>query len=143
MSAKPKTLLIVDGDGASRLRLGALLGRHYRTLSAASGEAALAMLGHEEADLLLIDAALPGITGLELLRIVRENYAIAQAVLMAGDGRVETAVQAIKLGAYHFVPKGCDSEELLWVLRNAGDHQDLDRQVRERLYLRRLRVRDL
>jgi len=129
MSAKPRTLLIVDGDGASRLRLAGLLGRHYRLLSAASGEAALAMLTHEEADLLLIDAALPGITGLELLRIVRENYAIAQVVLMAGDGSLETAVQAIKLGAYHFVPKGCGGEELLSVLRNAGDHQDLDRQV--------------
>ena len=60
---------------------------------------------------------------------MRENYALAQAVLMSGDGLVETAVQAIKLGAYHFVQKGCSGEELLSVLRNAGDHQDLDRQV--------------
>jgi DNA-binding NtrC family response regulator len=129
MSTKPKTVLIVDEDTASRLRLTALLERQYRVVGAASGEAALGMLTRDEADLLLVDASLPGITGLELLRIVRENYALAQVVLMSADGQVETAVQAIKHGAYHFVPKGCGGEELLSILRNASDHQDLDRQV--------------
>jgi DNA-binding NtrC family response regulator len=129
MSAKLKTVLVVDEDTATRLRVGALLQRHYRVLSAASGEAAVAMLVQEEADLLLVDATLPGISGLELLRIVRENYALPEIVMMSADGRVETAVQAIKLGAYHFVTKAGDGEELLSVLRNASDHQDLNRQV--------------
>jgi DNA-binding NtrC family response regulator len=129
MSAKPKTVLIVDEDGASRLRLGAALERQYKVLSAPSGEAALALLSHEEADLVLVDAALPGINGLDLLRIVRENYALAQVVLMSADGSVETAVQSIKQGAYHFLSKAASSDEVLGILRNASDHQDLDRQV--------------
>jgi two-component system NtrC family response regulator len=129
MSAKPKTVLIVDEDAATRLRAAALLERHYRVLSAASGEAAVAMLTQEEADLLVVDEALPGISGLELLRIVRENYALPEIVMTSADGRVETAVQAIKQGAYHFVIKSESAEELLAVLRNASDHQDLNRQV--------------
>ncbi len=129
MRTKPKTVLVVDGDAATRARAVALLQRHYRVLAAASGEAAIAMLAQEEADLLLVDAALPGISGVELLRIVRENYTLPETVMMAADGRVETAVQAIKLGAYHFVGKEGDGEELLSVLRNAGDHQDLNRRV--------------
>jgi DNA-binding NtrC family response regulator len=129
MSTTMKTVLVVDEDSASRLRTGTLLQRHYRVLSAASGEAAVAMLMEEEADLLLVDAALPGISGLELLRIVRENYALPEIVMMSADGRVETAVQAIKLGAYHFVTKDGNAEELLSVLRNASDHQDLNRRV--------------
>jgi DNA-binding NtrC family response regulator len=129
MSTKPKTVLVVDGDPATRLRSVALLQRHYRVLSAASGEAAVAMLTQEEADLLLVDDSLPGIAGLELLRIVRENYALPEIVMMSADGRVETAVQAIKLGAYHFVAKDGNVEQLLSVLRNASDHQDLNRQV--------------
>jgi two-component system NtrC family response regulator len=129
MSAKPKTVLIVDEDGPSRLRLAALLERRYRVLTAVSGEAALGILSREEADLLLTDAALPGISGLDLLRIVRENYALVQVVVLAAGGRVETAVQAIKQGAYHFLPKDAEGAELLSVLRHAGDHQDLDRQV--------------
>ena len=129
MRTKTKTVMVVDGDAATRARAVALLQRHYRILAAASGEAAVAMLAQEEADLLLVDAALPGISGLELLRIIRENYTLPETVMMAAAGRVETAVQAIKLGAYHFVGKEGDGEELLSVLRNAGDHQDLNRQV--------------
>jgi two-component system response regulator PilR (NtrC family) len=126
--AKPKTVLLVDEDAAARLRTTALLQRHYRVLSAPSGEAALALLAQEEADLLIVDADLPGISGLELLRLVRENYALPEVVMTSADGRVDTAVQAIKQGAYHFLQKG-DGEELLSVLRNASDHQDLNRQV--------------
>ncbi len=129
MSAKPKTVLIVDDDAASRQRAAALLERHYRVLTAASGEAAVAMMAQEEPDLLVVDEALPGISGLELLRIVRENYELPEIVMTSAAGTVETAVQAIKLGAYHFVTKGNSAEELLAVLRNAGDHQDLNRQV--------------
>jgi DNA-binding NtrC family response regulator len=126
---KSKTVLVVDEDGASRLRTSALLQRHYRVLSAASGEAALGLLAHEEAGLLVVDAELPGISGLELLRLLRENYALPEVVMTSAEGRVETAVQAIKLGAYHFLQKEGVGDELLSVLRNASDHQDLNRQV--------------
>ena len=87
------------------------------------------MLAREEADLLLVDTGLPGISGLEMLRIVRENYALAQAVMMSAEGRVQAAVEAVKQGAYHFLPKDVEAAELLAVLRNAGEHQDLNRQV--------------
>jgi DNA-binding NtrC family response regulator len=129
MSQTPKTVLVVDDDPTTRHQFVSLLQRHYRALSASSGEAAIATLTHEEADLLLVDAALPGITGIELLRIVRENYALPEIVMMSAAGQVETAVQAIKLGAYHFVAKDADGEEVLSVLRNASDHQNLNRQV--------------
>jgi DNA-binding NtrC family response regulator len=129
MSTVPKAVLVVDEDHASRARLTAWLLRRYHVLSAASGEAAIALLAREEADLLLVDAMLPGISGLELLRIVKENYALPEVVMMSAAGEVETAVQAIKLGAFHFVLKSCSEEELLSVLANAGGRQDLNRQV--------------
>ncbi len=129
MSTVPKAVLIVDEEPASRTRLATLLQRRYHVLSAASGEAAVALLSREEADILLVDASLPGISGLELLRIVKENYALPEVVMMSAAGEVETTVQAIKLGAFHFVLKACTDEELLSVLANAGDRQDLNRQV--------------
>ncbi len=129
MAPRVKTLLLVDPDAATRARFSAQLERHYRVLAAASAEAALGMLAREEADLLLVDARLPGLSGLEMLRIVRENYALAQAVLVSAEGRVQAAVEAVKEGAYHFLPKDVEPSELLAVLRNASDHQDLDRQV--------------
>jgi DNA-binding NtrC family response regulator len=129
MTTKTKTLLIVDDDPASRTRLMAGLERACRVVTVTSGEAAIATLAQEQADILLVDVDLPGISGLELLRIVRENYALVEVVLFGADGRVDVAVKAIKLGAYHFLPKGCPLEEVEAVLRNASDHQDLNRQV--------------
>ncbi len=129
MAPRIKTLLLIDPDPATRARLSGPLERHYRVLPAASAEAGLAVLAREEADLLLIDTGLPGISGLEMLRIVRENYALAQAVMVSAEGRVQAAVEAVKEGAYHFLPKDVEPAELLAVLRNAGDHQDLNRQV--------------
>ncbi|HEY3382833.1 MAG TPA: sigma-54 dependent transcriptional regulator [Vicinamibacterales bacterium] len=126
---KLKTVLIVDDDASTRLGFSALIQRQYRVVAVAAGEAAIATLSQEEADILLVDAELPGISGLDLLRIVKENYALPEIVMMSADGRVDTAVQAIKLGAYHFLSKDCHSDELLAVLRNASDHQDLNRQV--------------
>jgi DNA-binding NtrC family response regulator len=129
MSSAQKTVLVVDEDPTSRAAFATLLHQRYRVLTAASGEAAMAVLAQEEPNLLLVDADLPGITGLEVLRIVKENYALPQIVLMSAEGLVETAVQAIKQGAYHFLAKNCTAEDILAVLANAGDHQDLNRQV--------------
>ena len=129
MTTKSKTVLIVDEDPAFRTRLTAGLERSYRALAVGSGEGALGILSQEQADVLLVGVDLPGISGLELLRIVKENYALVEVVLFGGEGEVDTAVKAIKLGAYHFLPKSCPVDEVQAVLRNADDHQNLNRQV--------------
>ena len=129
MTARVKTLLLVDGDAASRARLSNQLDRQYRVLPAASAEAGLAVLAREEAYLLLLDTTLGGISGPEMLRIVRENYALIEVVMMSAEGRLQAAVEAVKDGAYHFLPKDAEVSEVLAVLRNASDHQDLNRQV--------------
>ena len=79
MSPKPKTVLIVDDDEGMRDTLTAILKREYRVLRVASGEAALPILNREDVDLILLDVRLPGISGFEVLRIVRENYKIGRA----------------------------------------------------------------
>ena len=74
MSHKPKTVLIVDDDEGMRDTLTAILKREHRVLRVASGEAALPVLNREDVDLVLLDVRLPGISGFEVLRIVKENY---------------------------------------------------------------------
>ena len=96
-------MLVVDALGDSRERLATPLKRDYRVLRAASGEAALALMEREEVDLVIADVQLPGVTGLELLQIVRANYPLAESILVADGSDLEGAVQAIKLGAYHFL----------------------------------------
>src|SRR5258706_6924556 len=112
MNFKPKAVLVVDDDEGMRDTLNAILKRDYRVLRAASGEAALAMLTREDVDLVLLDVRLPGISGFDVLRIVRENYALVEVIVISAITEVETAVQAIKNGAYHYVTKEFDFEHL-------------------------------
>src|SRR3954449_7622362 len=127
--ASSKTILICDDDQGMRDTIGAILKRDYRVLMVASGEAALMLLKQEDVDLLLLDVRLPGINGFDVLRIVKENYSLIECIMISAINEVETAVQAMKYGAYHYVTKAFDYDELRSLVRNACEHQDLNRQV--------------
>jgi two-component system response regulator AtoC len=129
MTPKPKTVLIVDDDEGMRDTLTAILKREYRILRVSSGEAALPILNREDVDLMLLDVRLPGISGFEVLRIVKENYALIEVVMISAINEIETAVQAMKHGAYHYVTKDFDYDQLRSLVRNASERQDLNRQV--------------
>ncbi len=129
MSQKPKTVLIVDDDEGMRDTLTAILKREYRVLRVMNGEAALPVLNRENVDLVLLDVRLPGISGFEVLRIVKENYSLVEVIMISAINDIETAVQAMKHGAYHYVTKDFDYDQLRSLVRNASDRQDLNRQV--------------
>ena len=129
MSPKPKTVLIVDDDEGMRDTLTAILKREFRVLKVASGEAALPILNREDVDLILLDVRLPGISGFEVLRIVRENYSLVEVIMISAINEVETAVQAMKHGAYHYITKDFDYDQLRSLVHNASERQDLNHQV--------------
>jgi len=129
MSAKTKTVLIVDDDEGMRDTLTAILKDEYHVLTVSSGEAALGLLKQEDVDLVLLDVRLPGISGFEVLRIVKENYSLIELIMISAINEVETAVQAMKHGAYHYINKDFDYDALRSLVRHAGERQDLNRQV--------------
>src|SRR6266480_1954050 len=129
MSHKPKTVLIVDDDEGMRDTLTAILKREYRVLRVSSGEAALPILNREDVDLMLLDVRLPGISGFEVLRIVKENYSLIEVIMISAISEIETAVQAMKHGAYHYITKDFDYDQLRSLVHNASERQDLNRQV--------------
>ena len=129
MTHKPKAVLIVDDDEGMRDTLTAILKREYRVLRVASGEAALPVLNREDIDLVLLDVRLPGISGFEVLRIVKENYSLIEVIMISAINEIETAVQAMKHGAYHYITKDFDYDQLRSLVRNASERQDLNRQV--------------
>jgi DNA-binding NtrC family response regulator len=124
-----KTVLICDDDLGMRDTIAAILGRDHRVLTVASGEAALALLRHEDVHVILLDLRLPGITGFDVLRIVKENYNLVECIMISAVNEVETAVQAMKYGAYHYITKNFDYDELRSLVRNACERHDLNRQV--------------
>src|ERR1700731_19524 len=103
MSQKPNTVLIVDDDEGMRDTLTAILKRGYPLPRAPTGEAALPVLNREDVDLMLLDVRLPGISGFEVLRIVKENFSLVEVIMISAINEIETAVQAIKHGAYHYI----------------------------------------
>ena len=129
MTPKLRTVLIVDDDEGMRDTLPAILKREYRVMTAVTGEESLAILKREDVDLILLDIRLPGISGFEVLKIVRENYALTEVIMISAITDVETAVQAMKTGAYHYITKEFDYDQLRSLVRNALERQDLNRQV--------------
>jgi DNA-binding NtrC family response regulator len=129
MTQKPKTVLVVDDDEGMRDTLTSILKREFRVLRVATGEAALAVLNKDEVDIVLLDVALPGISGFEVLQIVKENYGLVEVIVISEVSEIETAVQAIKHGAYHYVTKDFDFDQLRSIIRTASERQNLNRQV--------------
>jgi DNA-binding NtrC family response regulator len=129
MSDRRKTVLIVDDDEGMRDTLSAVLRRDYRLLKAATGEAALQIMEKEDVDLLMLDVRLPGINGFEVLKIVKENYAYVEVIVISVLKELDAAVEAMRHGAYHYISKDFDVDGVRTLVGNASERQDLSRHV--------------
>jgi DNA-binding NtrC family response regulator len=129
MSVRRKTVVVVDAVEESRERLATPLKRDYRLLRAATGEAALALTEREDIDLFVVAAALPGISGFDLLQILRANYPLIETILVSDGSDLAAAVAAIKLGAYDCVSRDADPDTLRSAVAHAAERQDLNRRV--------------
>src|SRR5688572_16765804 len=129
MSERRKTILIVDDDEGVRETLTAMLRRDYRVLRAATGEFALQILEKEDVDLMLLDVRLPGISGFEVLKIVRENYPYIEVIVISVLKELDVAIEAMRYGAYHYISKDFDLESVRTLVANASERQDLNRDV--------------
>ena len=129
MPDRRKTLLVVDSDDETRETLTAVLRRDYRVLRAATGEAALQMMQKEDVDLMLLEVDLPGISGFEVLKIVRENYPYVEVIVISNTKELDTAIEAMRHGAYHYIAKDLDPESIRTLFANAAERQDLSRDV--------------
>src|SRR5207245_3604460 len=123
MNHKIITVLNVDDDEGMRDTLTAILNREYLVLRVASGEAALPVLNREDVDLMLLDVRLPGISGFEVLRIVKENYSLVEIIMISAINEIETAVQAMKHGAYHYITQDFDYDQSRSPVRDASERQ--------------------
>src|SRR6185503_14482482 len=127
----PETLLVVDDELGIRSSLAGILGDEGWAVDLAdSGEAALELLkGHSYRGIFL-DVWLPGIDGLETLRLMRRAGVEAPVIIISGHGNIDTAVRATKLGAFDFVEKPLSLEKVLLTLRNALRTRKLEQQSR-------------
>jgi two-component system nitrogen regulation response regulator NtrX len=115
-----KTILIVDDEESICQSLtGILEDEGYEVLSVGSGEEALKTIEEDSISLVLLDIWLPGIDGIETLKRIRSEHTHVGVVMMSGHGTIETAVKAIKIGAFDFIEKPLSLEKVVIVVHNA------------------------
>jgi two-component system nitrogen regulation response regulator NtrX len=116
---KPTILVVDDEPGVRKALTGVLQDEGYEVETVASGEACLERMTRGPVDLIILDVWLPGMDGLATLARLRERQVDAQVVLISGHGNIESAVRAIKMGAFDFVEKPLSLEKTALVVRNA------------------------
>jgi two-component system, NtrC family, response regulator AtoC len=121
--------LVVDDDTDVRTFLAGVLAKQGVTVATAgSGAEAMAVLGREEFDVVLLDLRLLDATGLDVLRWARGAEVDTEFIVLTGHAEVETAVEAMRLGAYDFLAKPCRNSELLQVVGKAAEKKSLRRE---------------
>ena len=125
------TVLVVDDETNMRHMLSAFLMKHgYIVEQAADGAAALALLGEKDFDYILSDVRMHGMNGLELLTRIGEKGSAATVIMMSAYGTAELAIEAMKQGAYDYISKPFQLDEVLLVLRKAQERERLRRENR-------------
>lgn len=123
-------ILVIDDEPGLRKSLSLILGdAGYQVVTAADGEEGLRKTGEENPDLILCDIRMPGMTGLDFLGRIRESGSGALVLIMTAYGSMELAMQAMKAGAYDYIPKPFGADEVLLTIRKAEERERLQREV--------------
>jgi DNA-binding NtrC family response regulator len=127
-------ILIVDDDSQIRTLLAERLKFHkYRVSTAEDGEEGLNIFRKEGADLVLLDLMMPKLDGIETLNRMKKEDPEVLVIMMTAFGTIEKAVEAMKKGAFDFIPKPCEPEHILLTIQKALERKNL---VGEKEYLK-------
>ena len=123
-------VLVVDDKEMLRDSVGATLRRAgFEVVSAPDGAAAVELAARRRPDAVVSDMRMPGMSGLELVEKLRELDDALPVVIMTAFGTVETAVRALKLGAFDYITKPFEGDELVISVKRAIEHARLRRET--------------
>ncbi len=126
LTADARTVLVVDDEPANVTSLRKIFEREgFRVLTAESAKRALELARQHKVEVVLTDLMMPGTSGLELMRALKQVHPDLEVVMMTAYGTVETAVQAMRDGAYDFVEKPLKRMTIVKTVRKAAERQSL------------------
>jgi DNA-binding NtrC family response regulator len=145
MFKTPSRILLVDDEKdfveMLTLRLQEI---GEEVLQAYSGQECLGKLKETEIDVVILDIKMPGMDGIETLQEIKKRYPLVEVIMLTGHGTIETAVQGMKLGAYDFLIKPADFDELTSKLNKAKerkhDHMERIKKAEATSLLRRSNI---
>ncbi len=124
-----KRLLIVDDDPALLASLRAVFKEDYEISTALSAEEAAGRLEKEAVDVMLLDVVLPGVDGVDFLRTVRRKQPVLPVVMISGSSSIKPVMSALELGAFDYIRKPFDIDELRLVVSRALQVRELKHRV--------------
>ena len=137
-------ILIIDDDPGLRKTLADILGfKGFAVLVAGTGAEGLALLRHSPVDLLLIDLVLPDMSGLEVLSRVKADCPGSEAIILTGHATLDSAVEATHQGAFSYLIKPYEIEQLTLQIRRAVEKQHSQRELRMALRAQEQRTAEL
>jgi DNA-binding NtrC family response regulator len=129
MVEKLPTILIVDDDESIRDTLEAILKRDYAVIKVGDGETALRVAESEEVNVILLDIMLPGMGGLEVLERIKERFEDIDVIMITVVREIDSVVKAMKLGAYDYIGKDFDYDEVITLIDRVMEKQRKDREL--------------
>lgn len=100
---------------------------------ATSGEEALALLEDKAPDVVVLDVKMPGMDGIEVLKEIKKRWPLVEVVMLTGHANVEVAIQGMELGAFDYLMKPVDIDELVYKLQDAYRRKSLHEEAKKEL----------
>ncbi|MEK6561050.1 MAG: sigma-54 dependent transcriptional regulator [Nitrospirota bacterium] len=133
MEDKRLKILVIDDDQSMRELLETILKDKYTVLTASTGGAGIRILEHENINIVMLDLRLPDIDGLDVLKNIKDKYAYVEVMVISAVKDIDVVVRAMKLGAYNYITKDFDPDELLTLIDRLRETLECKK---ERCYLR-------
>ena len=126
-------VLLVDDEERFLETVSKLLRRRgYEPRTASGGAEALDLLEREDVDVVVLDVKMPGMDGLQVLKHVRARFPLVEVIMLTGHGTIDSAVEGLKNGAFDYLTKPCDIDELLAKCGEAFEKKNgIEEKIRE------------
>jgi len=135
---KGSKILLVDDEVVFTKNMSKLLtNRGYHVTAVNSGDNAIRSLQEQGFDVIVLDLKMPGMDGIATLKEIKKLGLFTQTLILTGHGSIDTALEAIKLGAYDYLTKPCEIDELVakiegaWEKKDRAEQQELQDKIQK------------
>ena len=130
-------ILLVDDEVVFTQNMAKLLiNRGYVVKAVNSGDAAIQALEEKDFDVVVLDLKMPGMDGITTLKEIKKLGLFTEMLILTGHGSIDTALEAIKLGAYDYLTKPCEIDELVGKIEGAWEKKDneVQKDIQEKIH---------
>jgi DNA-binding NtrC family response regulator len=135
---KGSRILLVDDEVVFTTNMSKLLtNRGYRVTAVNSGDSAIQAMEKENFDVVVLDLKMPGMDGITTLKEIKKLGLFTETLILTGHGSIDTALEAIKLGAYDYLTKPCEIDELVnkiegaWEKKDGAEKKDMQEKIQK------------